>query len=187
VAGRRLDAHGGPLVHDLRRARTLVETDAGAERRIRQADRELSRVEERGVGLVPEAGEVGRRGDLGRTASASRSSCSWPKRSSSSALSFNQSTSCGSSATREVAGQLEIAVDPQTLDVVHERLEVLPTQARELRHLRREAREAVLDPVREGAESEATVPPARTEADGVRLEHDDVSPGVVRLRVQRCP
>jgi hypothetical protein len=88
---------------------------------------------------------------------------------------------------REVAGQLEIAVDPQTLDVVHERLEVLPTQARELRHLRREAREAVLDPVREGAESEATVPPARTEADGVRLEHDDVSPGVVRLRVQRCP
>ena len=88
---------------------------------------------------------------------------------------------------REVAGELQVAVDPVAPDVRDEAVEVLPAEALELRHLRGEAREAVLDPVRERAEREAAVPPAGAEADRVRLEDDDVPAGVVGLRVKRRP
>ena len=87
----------------------------------------------------------------------------------------------------EVAGELEVAVDAEALDVPDEAQEVLVAEALQLRHLGGEAREAILDAVRERAEREAAVAPAGAEADRVRLEHDDVAGRIVRLRVERRP
>ena len=87
----------------------------------------------------------------------------------------------------EVAGELEVAVDPEPLDVRHEALEVLLAEALQLRHLLGEPRQAVLDPVRQRAEREAAVSPAGAEADRARLENDDLAPRIVGLRMESRP
>jgi hypothetical protein len=187
VARRRQDTEAGAVFHDLRRPRVLVDADAGVEGSRRQAGRELARVDERGVGLVPEAGEVGRRSDLGPDRVAVEELVLVAVALEQPGTLLEPLDLVWLERDREVARELEVAVDCKALDVAHEGLEVLTAEALELRHLRGEAREPVLDPVRERAEREASVPPAGTAADRVLLEDDHVAGGVVGLRVERRP
>ena len=164
-----------------------MDADAGRERRLRQPGDELARVDEGGVGLVPDASEVGRRGDLGADRGFVEDLVLV-------AVALEQLRGLLDpldlvrlERDAEVAGQLEVAVDAEALDVGDEPVEVLVTEPLELRHLVGEAGQSILDPVRERAEREAAVSPARAEADRLGLEDDDVAAGVVGLRVQRRP
>ena len=177
MAGGDEHAHRGAVVDDLRRRRALVDAHARRAGGGRKPRDELAGVDERRVGLLPDAAEVRGRGHLGlhRLAVEDLVLVAEALQQLGALLDPGQLVLLERNA--EVAGQLEVAVDAEPLDVGDEALEVLATEPLQLGHLLGEAREAVLDPVRERAEREAAVAPARTEADGVRLEHDDVAPG----------
>jgi hypothetical protein len=87
----------------------------------------------------------------------------------------------------ELAGELEVAVDAVPIEVGAEALEVLVPEPLEGGQLVREAREAVLEPVRQRADDEAAGAAARAEADRVSLEDDDVRGRIVGLGVERGP
>ena len=87
----------------------------------------------------------------------------------------------------ELAGRLEIAGDVVVLEVGPQAGEVLAAEPLEHRELLAEAGEAVLDPVREGADHEPAVSAARAEPDGVGLQDDDLARRVVGDRVEGGP
>jgi hypothetical protein len=83
--------------------------------------------------------------------------------------------------------RLEPALDPVALDVGPHPGVVLLPEALERLHLLGETGEAVGDAMGEGGVDEAAVATARGAADLLRLEQDDVAPGVVGLGVQGGP
>ena len=85
----------------------------------------------------------------------------------------------------QLAGGLEVAVDPVGGEVLQDAVEVLEREPFEGRHLVGEAREAVLDPVREAGHGEPAVAAAGAEPGGLGLEHDDIA--ALLGRVQRRP
>ena len=87
----------------------------------------------------------------------------------------------------DVAPVLEVAVDPEPLDVGSHRLEVRQSEPLEHGDLIREAGEAVADPVGDRRRDEATVATARSTPDPVGLDEDDAASGRPRLRVDRRP
>ena len=87
----------------------------------------------------------------------------------------------------QLAGRLEVAVDPVAVEVACRPVEVLEREPLERRHLVGEARQAVLDPVRERGDREPAVAAAGAEPGGLGLEHDDVARRVVGLGVAAPP
>ena len=177
----------GAVVLDRRRRGVLVDADAGREGRLPEARGELARVDERRVGPVPDAAEVGRRGDLGADRGLVEDLVLVAMAGEQLGRLLDPLELVRLERDAEIAGQLEVAVDAEAADVRDEAVEVLVAQPLELRQLVGEAGEAVLEPVRERADREATVPPARAEPDCLGLEEDDVARGVVAFGVQRRP
>ena len=89
----------------------------------------------------------------------------------------------------ELAARLEVAVDPEPVEVGPEPVEVLEPEPLERRRSRRRSgRGRCSIPCVSDAESEAAVAAARAEPDRVGLEEDDVArSGSSRLRVERRP
>ena len=114
---RRKNANAGVVVLDLGRRRVLVDADAGGERCLRQAGDELPRVDESRVGLVPEAREVGRGVDLRANRVGVEELVLVAVLLEQHRALLEPPDFVRFQRDGEVAGELEVAADPEALDV----------------------------------------------------------------------
>ena len=148
---------------------------------------EPGRVRERAAVAVPEAAEVGGRGDLGLHLVAVEQDgiAAVPAQQLGTLRQLRELVRAGRDV--ELAGLLPLRVDAVPAERLGDRGEVLLAEPLELGDLAGEAGGAVRDPVRERAGDEAAVAPARPGGDPVALEQDDLATGVGLAGEERGP
>lgn len=170
------------------RRRPLVHPHAEPHRRLQQPDDELGRVDQPAGVLQPHAAPVDRRGDLRlhrRRVGEDLHVVAEPLVQR--ALLLEPRVLVRRDRRHQLAGELEVAVDPVATHVLHVAGEVLARQPLQQRHLVGEAGQPVLQPVGQRPDAEAAVAAAGPEAHRAALEQDDVARRVVGLGVQRRP
>ncbi len=183
----RLHAHAGAVAPHTGDRRLLVKPHAELERHAAQPPRQPRRVDDRLVVAVPGAGEVGRRVELG----AHRVAVEQVGRLAVAAQRLGVLAQVldlvGLGGDGQRARRLPVGVDRVALERPLERHEVRPAERLELRHLAREVRDAVVEPVRERCVEEAAVAPGGAEGHGLRLEQRHVAARVLLLGLDRGP
>ena len=120
-------------------------------------------------------------------ASLSRSSARWPNSCSTRGAQLEVGDLVRRDGDVELAGGLELGVDPVAPEVGAELLVVAHPEALDRADLVREAPAAVLDSVGQRVVEEAAVAGAGAGAAARRLEHDDLALGRELLGVERGP
>ena len=165
----------------------FVDADAQPQAGRAQPPGEPGRIDERGVAAVPHTGEVGRRVDLGAQLVAIEVHHVVAEALGLLGLLAQPLDLVGLDRHRQLAGSLEAAVDAVAGHRRLDRVEVLPAQPVECRHLVGEAREPVGRPVGERGDAEPAVASGRRPPGVPRLEQHDVARRVGLLGLQRGP
>ena len=139
----------GPRVPQVVDRGVLEHAHPDADRGVTQPGSELARIEDAGAGVVPDAAEIRGGRDLRAHRRAVEHGHLVTEALQRFALLLEPRLLVGVSEREQLAGGLEVAIDAMALEVGAQPGEVLQAEPLEHVHLLGEARQPVLDPVRE--------------------------------------